>query len=893
MRQHDSGVLLCLCSKNNEADVAEVFARPDMVLRDEHIVASRINWKPKSRNLRSLAQELNLGLDSFLFLDDSAVECAEVEAGCPEVMVAQLPADEASIEPFLQHHWAFDRTAVTEEDRRRTQMYRQEAERARSLQKAPSLQEFLEKLELVVTIAELEDSDLERAAQLTNRTNQFNLTTVRRTPGEITSFLAGGGEARIVRVRDRFGDYGVVGLLLFEAQKAVRVDTFLLSCRVLGRGVEYEVTRALGRLAAARGRSHLEFPFRRTKKNSPALEFLEALPAERDAGVNDAVFRLEATAAQVVRASLLSEPLGADEVPRAKGDSAPVANGVILARIASQGGDIGRIRAQIAADLSHAPGVRSAAFVAPRSATEEKLAEIWRSVLHVSEVGVDDDFFELGGDSMQAVQIVSSAIAVGLSLEIDVALEHSTIARQAAWLESRPAARALTPIDTSSLSVPIPHRTQRMEDVYPLSFMQRFMLDQYRHANEERQPASGAYHYQQTIRFIDRRPPISLDAFREALIETARRRPMMRVAIVENEAGERVQAIERERWPVIGVTDLSHFREDEQTAAIDRAMRADRATPFDTRPGHAPLIRVSLFRRTNEQFECFFSCHHAIGDGWGAQQAFNEILQRYDELRRRAAPPVSAGPDSYKEFVALERERVRSPEARAFWSRHLAAREEAAPSWQPRESQPPGEPVDRRLAKDLFARVSSLTQRLHVSAKAVLLAPYLQLLGEWFGGKTVTVGVVAGNRSERLSDPLGAFGLFWSFMPFCTRLDEAAARPVHRSLLEAERFSDYPLAQIQSDLGVPELFWATFNFVHFHNATWANSTTDLEPRGMTLFDKFHFPLNWKVAIDPGSGAIDVTCTHDERLISSEKSRALLERYETLLVQSLTSQGAER
>ena len=125
------GFLLCLCSKNDQADALSVFEhRQDMVLKRNHLVSWRINWHPKSKNIRSLAKELNLGLDSFIFLDDNPLECAEVRFGCPEVLTLRLPV-EGDITGFLDHVWAFDRVSLTAEDRERTAMYQQEIERGR------------------------------------------------------------------------------------------------------------------------------------------------------------------------------------------------------------------------------------------------------------------------------------------------------------------------------------------------------------------------------------------------------------------------------------------------------------------------------------------------------------------------------------------------------------------------------------------------------------------------------------------------------------------------------------------------------------------------------------------------------------------------------------------
>ncbi len=277
--RHAAGMLLCLCSKNNPEDVREVFARrPEMPLRWEHFTAHRLNWSSKAENLRSLAAELGLGLDSFVFVDDNPVECAEVQAACPEVLTVELPEPE-QIPRFLHHVWAFDRLRITEDDRRRAEVYRQNRERERLRETSFSLAEFLADLRLEVDLLPLTPECLPRAAQLTQRTNQLNLTTIRRSEAELAALCASGArEGRVIAVRDRFGEYGLVGLLLFSGDReALDVETFLLSCRVLGRGVERRVLAELGRLAHARGLRRIELRFVPTAKNRPALEFLEAV----------------------------------------------------------------------------------------------------------------------------------------------------------------------------------------------------------------------------------------------------------------------------------------------------------------------------------------------------------------------------------------------------------------------------------------------------------------------------------------------------------------------------------------------------------------------------------------------------------------------------------------
>jgi FkbH-like protein len=277
-----SGVLVCLCSKNEESDVWRVFeTRSELMLPRERVVAAMVNWLPKSQNIRTLAARLNLGLDSFVFIDDNPVECAEVRAGCPDVLTIQWPDDAGRAVQLLQHVWEFDARTATNEDARRTDMYREEFRRQELRAETLTFEDFIHTLQLEVDFAPLAAEDLRRAAQLTLRTNQFNFTTIRREEADLQALVSGGRhEIRTVRVRDRFGDYGLVGLLIAERDADVwTLDTFLLSCRVLGRGAEHHIMAQLGQLAASAGARVVKVRIETTKRNQPARSFLEAVVA--------------------------------------------------------------------------------------------------------------------------------------------------------------------------------------------------------------------------------------------------------------------------------------------------------------------------------------------------------------------------------------------------------------------------------------------------------------------------------------------------------------------------------------------------------------------------------------------------------------------------------------
>jgi len=287
-RLTENGVLVCLCSKNEEPDVWRVFeTRADFGLRRDHVVAAMINWLPKSQNIRTLAGRLNLGLDSFVFLDDNPVECAEVRAGCPEVLTVQWPQDADRAEQLTKHIWEFDGGKATKEDARRTALYQEEFRRQELRAETLTFDDFIKNLQLEVDFAPLGEEDLRRSAQLTLRTNQFNFTTIRREEADVQALAADGQhDIRTVRVRDRFGDYGLVGLVILErGDQAWTLDTFLLSCRVLGRGVEHRILSEVGRMAGAEGASRVRMRVESTKRNTPARSFLEsAVPAQYRSG---------------------------------------------------------------------------------------------------------------------------------------------------------------------------------------------------------------------------------------------------------------------------------------------------------------------------------------------------------------------------------------------------------------------------------------------------------------------------------------------------------------------------------------------------------------------------------------------------------------------------------
>lgn len=450
VQQQKKGMLLCLVSKNTEADVFEVFReRPEMPLRPEHLAAWRVGWRPKAQALAELAAELNLSPDAFVFLDDNPLECAEMRAALPEVLTLQLPADDADIPEFLKHVWAFDRRKCTEEDRRRTLMYRQNAERSRFEREAAGVGEFLAGLRLRVDVAPPSGEEWARVAQLTQRTNQFNLTTVRRTEAEVRDLRRGGLECLRVQVSDRFGDYGLVGALIFGARgDALRIDTMLLSCRVLGRGIEHAMLAHMGAVAVRRGLARVEAPFVPTPRNEPAENFLTSVGGvPRREADNRTVFHFPAEAAAGTKylpgAQTASSPKPA-RAGEAGGNGAPAPaagrrrhdKSTLYGRIGAELRRVEAVQRAAEADAVTSRPKLATPMVEPRTPLESKLADLWARLLHVDRVGIDDEFESLGGTSLAAAYLFAEIERrFGIRLPMTTILEAPTVERLARRIE--------------------------------------------------------------------------------------------------------------------------------------------------------------------------------------------------------------------------------------------------------------------------------------------------------------------------------------------------------------------------------------------------------------------------------------------------------------------------
>ncbi|MGM9821683.1 MAG: HAD-IIIC family phosphatase [Muribaculaceae bacterium] len=275
------GVILAVCSKNNEADVMEAWKKnPFMKLTDRHFAAYRINWVNKADNIRAIAKELNLGLDSIVFVDDNPTERELIRQQLPMVTVPEFPKHPYGLMELLQKlvDKYFRAYELTAEDLAKTEQYKANARRSAAQHQFTDMNEFIRSLEIEINIIPADGFNIPRIAQMTQKTNQFNLTTRRYTDADIEDFVKRGYLVYCISVRDKFGDNGITGAIILNKEgKTAEVDTLLLSCRILGKGIETAFVKTVLNMLSDKGISTVSAKYIPTAKNSQVSDFYDRI----------------------------------------------------------------------------------------------------------------------------------------------------------------------------------------------------------------------------------------------------------------------------------------------------------------------------------------------------------------------------------------------------------------------------------------------------------------------------------------------------------------------------------------------------------------------------------------------------------------------------------------
>jgi FkbH-like protein len=422
----ERGQIVSLISKNHSDDIEAMFAaRPEFPLAKAGHLDLRLGWSPKSERLGTLMHEYGVGAESIVFLDDNPVECAEMRAAFPDILTSTVP-DEA-LDQFLRNYWPLDTVRATADDLARSVRLVEERARRAAADAAPSLAAFFHTLDLQVEIETATPADDHRISQLTQRTNQFNSSLLRLEEAQL------GGDIQIVRVRDRYGDYGLVGVMRGQAHHgALYVDLFLLSCRALGKGVEHRMLRRLAELAQAEGLERLRVQLVDGPRNQPVRQFLNAVAGP---ATDDDWLDIPLAAALDIR----FDPAAAtfEEAPTARPAVAAQATRSLTYEALA---DKLRHTDHLVNEILGPVRSRPQGMEPPRPPTDElesRLVGLWEDLLRVAPIGTEDSFTQLGGTSLDLARLHSRLSRQdGMSLPLGTLFALPTIAELARHLRN-------------------------------------------------------------------------------------------------------------------------------------------------------------------------------------------------------------------------------------------------------------------------------------------------------------------------------------------------------------------------------------------------------------------------------------------------------------------------
>ncbi len=522
-------------------------------------------------------------------------------------------------------------------------------------------------------------------------------------------------------------------------------------------------------------------------------------------------------------------------------------------------------------------------YVPPGTIEEEILASIWSQVLNIEEVGIDDGFFALGGDSIRSIEIVSKAQEKGLRVSVQQLFKYQTIrdlAEELKIVESSSEAMTLSGGVSLISDQDFKKLPEEVEDAYPLTALQAVML-----FHSAYTPDSATYH---DIFSYHLQAPLDLRLFNEIVKNLISRHPVLRASFDLANYSEPLQLIQREVIAPLHIEDLQHLAPAEQEKELLAWMKAEAGVKFDwTR---APLLRFYIHRRCDKTFQFTLSFHHAILDGWSVASMLTELFQLYLRFQGREDLAIESPPQVFhRDYVALERASLASGSARNYWEQKL--RDLTAtilPVWP--SSQPAAELPSVRLQRvfipeETSGKVKKLARSIGVPIRSILLATHLKVIGFLTGQTDIISGMAFNGRPER-RDGERTLGLFLNTLPFRLKISGGTWTDLIRQVFETEReilpYRWYSMAQIQRDFGGEPLFNTMFGFFHFHVYKGLREFNNLEVLDRWEIEQTNVALMANFSIDPFSTQLQLNLSCNTTELSSEQLSEIATYYEKAL-----------
>ena len=500
-------------------------------------------------------------------------------------------------------------------------------------------------------------------------------------------------------------------------------------------------------------------------------------------------------------------------------------------------------------------------YVMPRDSTEERLAKIWSEVLKAPHVGIRDNFFQLGGDSILILRIMGQAREQGLNFSLQDVFEHQTIEAlsQVTTREEGEVYVNTAPFDLVGEDVRklLP---ADVEDAYPLARLQLGMLFHSAYA-----PSSGVYHDVISYRL---RVPYDADKLQATVDCLTRRHDVLRASINMTSFSQPLQLIHSKVHLKVVEQDWRLRSAVEKKAGLRNFIDTERKTVFDLK--QPPLLRIFVHRLTNDDFQCSLSFHHAMLDGWSEASLITELLNGYNRLLANSTLEAQPLAVTYRDYIALEQQAMTSTDTRAFWKQLLEGHNTTPVpmrDWHKDQMVANLDVVQSHvieLNEPICAQIQSLAKELGVPLKTVLLAAHIKTLQLLSGDSDVTTGVVLNGRPE-IGDAEQTLGLFLNTVPYRLRSDSNTWKRLIQETYEAEQkilpHRRYPMASLQEQMGRKALFETVFNYMHFHvyKQLGTEGSRVAAERGGYARTNFDFIVHFGVSVEAGKISGIVEC----------------------------------
>ncbi len=496
-------------------------------------------------------------------------------------------------------------------------------------------------------------------------------------------------------------------------------------------------------------------------------------------------------------------------------------------------------------------------YIPPQNLQEERLCAIWAEVLSQQQVGIDDNFFEMGGDSILAMQVVGQAQNENIEISIKDIYENPTV-RQLSVLrllevefDPTPSVSLLSEEDRQRLP-------QDAEDAYLLSSLQAGML-----YHSELHPGSAIFH--DIFTFYLRLPYVE-DAWRKALTDICQAHPVLRTSFNWTGYSTPLQIIHREVELPLTVYDLRSWGENAHQE-VKQWLELEKASSFDVR--HPPLFRFVIHRLSNSEISFNFSFHHAILDGWSVATLMTQLLQRYIQYVEGLQTPITTPDITYRDFIAQERQAIANEQMGQFWRQYLNGMEiSRLPRLSPVVTDESKRQVERLTIKiddSLANALSAVAHNAGVPLKTALLAVHLRVLSFITGQTEVVTGNVLNGRPEKVGSE-NLLGLFLNTVPLRMKLTPSNWLELVKAVFKVENqilpYRNFPLSEIQRLIDKRPLFEVGFNYVHFHVYEDIFDLPQIEVLQVDDFEETDFPFLVKLSLMAGDASLKLDLVYD-------------------------------